>query len=92
MEKKPGLDSLPKKAKLLIVLAIVVPAVVAYIFTEMQWYPATIMIEKLADENGLFRMKRAILFNMGALMICELAILVPVLIIKNLFFKKKPNN
>jgi hypothetical protein len=87
--KTPGLNSLPKKAKILIILAIGIPAVVALIFTEMQWYPATIIIEKLADEKGLFPMKRAILLNMAALMLCELAVILPVLVIKKLFFEKK---
>lgn len=85
----PTLNTLPKKARILIILAIAVPAIVAFIFTEMQWYPATIIIEKISDENGMFRMKSAILLNMGALMLGELAILLPVLLIKKIFSKQK---
>lgn len=87
--KAPALNALPKKARILIIIAIVVPAVVAFIFTEMQWYPATIIIEKISDENGVFRMKHAILLNMAALMLGELAIILPILLIKKLFFNKK---
>ena len=80
---------IPQKVKIIIALAIAVPAVVAVIFTLMQRWPATYAIDYMADADGNFPMKATILINWGALMIAELLLLLPVLLIKKLFFKGK---
>jgi hypothetical protein len=89
MENKSGEPiSIPKKAKVLIIVAILFPVVLGGIFTLLQWYPATIIIEKMADENGQFSLKSAILINSGILMLVELVVVLIVLLIKKVFFKK----
>lgn len=85
----PALHTLPKKARIIIAAAIMVPAAVAFIFTQMQWYPATITIEWLTDETGYFPLKKAILINIGALLLAELVVVLFILLIKKLFFNKK---
>lgn len=51
-----------------------VPLVLSYLFTEMQWYPATYVIEWLTDESGMFRFKTAVVLNWALF-------LIPVLIL-----------
>lgn len=44
-------------------LALAIPAVLAFIFTEMQWYPATYAIDWLTDDKGEFSFKLAVAIN-----------------------------
>ena len=80
---------IPKKVKIIIALAIGIPAAVAVIFTLMQRWPATYAINYMADANGNFPMKATILINCVALLIAELLLLLPVLLIKKAFFNKR---
>jgi len=79
---------IPQKVKIIIVLAIGIPAAVAVIFTLTQRWPATYAIDYMADGDGTFPMKTTILINWCALMIAELVLLLPILLIKKRFFKK----
>ena len=87
--QKTGLDAIQGKLKIAFVFALVIPAIVAFIFTEMQWYPATIIAEYMADEKGYFSLKSVVLMNTGVLLLGELVILLIILAIKQLFFRKK---
>lgn len=40
-----------------------IPAIIAFIFTQMQWYPATYAIDWLTDEKGEFSFKLAVAIN-----------------------------
>ncbi len=82
---------LPQSAKIIIALAIALPAAAAIIFTIKQWYPATYAINYMSDTGGTFPLKATILINWGALMLAELVLLMPVIFIKKIFLKKKAN-
>ncbi len=58
-----------------------IPLAIAALFTTMQWYPATYIIDKLADADGTFSLKLAIVLNWAILMIPFIIILAIAAII-----------
>jgi hypothetical protein len=51
------------RVKKILGIALGIPAVIAFIFTQMQWYPATYAIDWLTDEKGEFSFKLAFAIN-----------------------------
>ena len=71
-----------------ILIAIGVPFAIAFVATELRWAPAMILVNKIGP--GEMTMKKAILCNWGALMLAELALLLPVALIVSFFRKRTP--
>lgn len=65
---------LPPYFKPFLTIVCVIPLVLSFLFTEMQWYPATYVIEWLADESGMFSFRFALVLNW-------VLFLIPVLVV-----------
>lgn len=78
-----------QRLRKIVLIVLGVPAAVAFVFTQMQWYPATIVIRKLADADGLFSMRRAVVYNWGILLLAELVLLLPAAVIVSVLRARK---
>lgn len=72
---------IPEKFKLVALVILGLPMAVSYVFTTMQWYPATYVIDKLTDADGKFSLRSAVVINWAIMMLAELVLLVPAALI-----------
>lgn len=80
---------LPKYFKPLLAIIFGIPLIIAILFTEKQWPPATYAISWLTGKDGKFPEKTAILLNFVILLLGVLVIALVLLMFKKIFIRPK---
>lgn len=72
----------------LFVGVLIVPVFPAIILTLLQIYPATIGIEWLADEHGVYSVKAAVFVNVALFILGAFVISLPLLIANRIYYER----
>ena len=81
MENQKQALQLSPRFKQLLVAMLGIPMAVSFLFTWMQWYPATYVINRIVGEDGTFSFKMAVFYNWVLLVVPLFIVTVIVLVI-----------